>query len=138
MFRYLMLAGICVGILFATACRKQGSASPQAPGSTPEVSSQPAAPAAASSPTPPPAAPAPAPASGSALPQAQPGASENSKLNGPLTEAVSRFKDKHNRLPSSWQELIQTGFIKTLPTPPPGTRFAIDPISAMVVELPVK
>jgi hypothetical protein len=51
---------------------------------------------------------------------------------------VARFRDKHRRLPASWQELIQTGFLKAMPSPPRGMRFAIDPISAMVVELPAK
>jgi len=74
-----------------------------------------------------------APATG--LPQAKPGASENGTVNGGLTDAVYRFRDKHKRLPASLQELVQTGFLKALPTPPPGVRYAIDPISAMVVEV---
>jgi hypothetical protein len=69
------------------------------------------------------------------LPQSQPGASENAKLNAQLTDAVARFKEKRNRLPASWQELVQGGFINAVPQPPPGKRFAIDPISHMVLEL---
>lgn len=69
------------------------------------------------------------------LPQAKPGASESGALNGELTDAVARFRDRHKRLPASWQELVQTGFLKSLPQPPPGVRYAIDPVSAMVVEV---
>lgn len=72
------------------------------------------------------------------IPQAKPGSSEASPPNSELTDAVYRFRDKFKRLPASWQELVQAGFLKAVPTPPHGVRYAIDPISAMVVEVKVK
>lgn len=85
--------------------------------------------------TPPNATPPPAPSAATGIAQSKPGASENNPLNAELTNAVARFRDQHKRLPASWQELVQTGFLKALPIPPPGVRYALDPISAMVVEI---
>ena len=115
-----------------TACRRkttparESAVSPAAPAS-------PATPAADG--TAAPTAAAPAPAAATAIAQSKPGASESNPLNTELTNAVARFRDKHKRLPASWQELVQTGFLKAVPTPPRGLRYAIDPISAMVVEV---
>ncbi|PAW87046.1 MAG: hypothetical protein B9S33_06930 [Pedosphaera sp. Tous-C6FEB] len=117
----------------ATACKRQPAAGPADPAS-PETPASTAA-SASTLPTATAPSPAPAPTAATMLPQAKPGASESSPLNGELTNAVARFLDKHKRLPASWQELVQTGFLKALPQAPPGVRYAIDPISAMVVEI---
>ncbi len=124
-------------LLFATAllhsiagCKRNPAPNP--PPAPPEAPVS--APASAPTPGATPAAP-PAPTAATNLPQAKPGASESSPLNAELTDAVARFRDKHKRLPTHWQELLQAGFLKALPQPPPGVRYAIDPISAMVVEI---
>ncbi len=118
-----------------SACKRK-----QAPGPethvAPEAAANTPAPGADVTAAPAKATPASAPATGIA--QSKPGASENTPLNGELTDAVARFRDKHKRLPASWQELVQTGFLKALPQPPPGVRYAIDPVSAMVVEQKTK
>jgi hypothetical protein len=67
-----------------------------------------------------------------------PGAGEQSKINSPLTGAVARFYDKFRRLPRDWNELVTAGFIQAMPQPGSGTRFAVDPDTRIVVELPVK
>lgn len=67
-----------------------------------------------------------------------PGAGEQSKVNSPLTGAVARFNDKFRRLPRDWNELVTAGFIQAIPQPAAGHRFAVDPDTRIVVELPVK
>jgi hypothetical protein len=117
-------------LLTSAACKRKRTASPET--ETPSQATE-SAPAEAANPAP--NSPALASTPTSSLPQAKAGASESSPLNGELTDAVARFRDKHKRLPASWQELVQAGFLKALPQPPPGVRYAIDPISAMVVEI---
>ncbi len=117
-------------LLTSAACKRKRTASPET-----ETPSQATASAPAEAASPAPNSPALASTPTSSLPQAKAGASESSPLNGELTDAVARFRDKHKRLPASWQELVQAGFLKALPQPPPGVRYAIDPISAMVVEI---
>jgi hypothetical protein len=117
-------------LLTSAACKRKRTASPET-----ETPSQATASAPAEAASPAPNSPALASTPTSSLPQAKAGASESNPLNGELTDAVARFRDKHKRLPASWQELVQAGFLKALPQPPPGVRYAIDPISAMVVEI---
>jgi hypothetical protein len=131
MVRTSLLTVLCLGVLAAAGCRKRESPPPTPPAVPAEA---PAAPVGAPVNAPVPVQPSAA-APASTLPQSQPGASENAKLNAQLTDAVARFKEKRNRLPASWQELVQGGFINAVPQPPPGKRFAIDPISHMVLEL---
>lgn len=64
-----------------------------------------------------------------------PGAGEQSPINSPLTGAVARFHDKFSRFPRDWNELVTAGFIQSIPQPPAGKRFAIDPDTRIVVEL---
>ncbi len=64
------------------------------------------------------------------------GAGEQSPVNSPLTGAVARFHDKFQRFPRDWNELVTSGFIPSLPSPAAGKRFAIDPVTRIVVELP--
>lgn len=127
------LALLAAAALMTTgiSCKKKPASPPapteasEAPVNTPVPTT---APAVAAGPS------ASSPTSATGIAQAKPGASESGSLNAPLTGAVARFKDKHNRLPASWQELVQGGFIQAIPQPPPGKRFAIDPVSHMVVE----
>ncbi|PAW88996.1 MAG: hypothetical protein B9S33_04070 [Pedosphaera sp. Tous-C6FEB] len=65
-----------------------------------------------------------------------PGAGEQSPANSALTGAVARFHDKFRRFPRDWNELVTAGFIQSIPQPADGKRFAIDPDTRIVVELP--
>lgn len=136
MLRLLLSTLLTLGFLSSSACRKRSNPPTPPPAEAPANAPEPVT-------TPAPAAPAPAapnsapttlPA-GTALPQAQPGISETGTVNGPLSGAVARFMDKNKRLPANWQELVKGGFINTIPTPPPGKKFAVDPISYVVVEV---
>lgn len=128
--KHLLCLGVAALLTMQTGCQRKPAnvpATPVAAGADVNPPAVPAAPAGVVE-----LPPAVAPATN--LEQSKPGASESGNLNGPLTGAVARFKDKHMRLPVSWQELVQGGFIKAIPQPPPGKRFAIDPVSHMVVE----
>lgn len=125
---------LSLALLSTSACRERSHSSTPAPTeAAPGTTHSAAAPASAAAGGP--TAPPPAQPAATALPQAQPGSSETGIVNAPLTGAVGRFMDKHKRPPANWQELVQGGFIKTIPSPPPGKKFAIDPISYFVVEV---
>lgn len=64
------------------------------------------------------------------------GAGEQSPINSPLTGAMARFHDKFRRFPNDWNELVTSGFIASIPEPPAGKRFAVDPVTRIVVVLP--
>ncbi len=76
-----------------------------------------------------------APQAATTIPMSFPGAGEQSKINSPLTGAVARFHDKFRRFPRDWNELVTAGFIQSIPQPPAGKKFAIDPDTRIVVEL---
>lgn len=44
----------------------------------------------------------------------------------PLTEALHRYLEANGRMPQDFNQLVVTKFIKQVPTPPPGKKFAID------------
>ena len=122
---------LSVGMLCGAGCRKKptSAAEPPPTPAEPAVELKPATGA--------PLAPTgSAPTQATTLPMAFPGAGEQSPVNSPLTGAVARFHDKFRRFPRDWNELVTTGFIQTIPQPPAGKRFAIDPDTRIVVELP--
>lgn len=45
-----------------------------------------------------------------------------------LTQAVRRYSAEKRRVPSSLNEVVAAGYVKMLPPPPPGMRYAIHPI----------
>lgn len=137
MLRPFLATLLALTLLSHSACRKRTNPPTPPPAEAPAIATEPAAgpaPTAPAAPAAPNAAPTTLPP-GTALAQAQPGSSETGTVNGPLSGAVARFMDKHKRLPANWQELVQTGFIKSIPTPPPGKKFAVDPVSYVVVEV---
>lgn len=44
-----------------------------------------------------------------------------------LNEAVKAFLEDGGRLPRNWTELLESGRITVIPTPPPGKRYYLDP-----------
>ncbi|NGO38982.1 hypothetical protein G4L39_06175 [Limisphaera ngatamarikiensis] len=44
-----------------------------------------------------------------------------------LTQAVRRYSAERRRVPGGLDEVVAAGYIKTLPPPPPGMRYTIDP-----------
>ena len=50
-----------------------------------------------------------------------------------LTQALRRYSAEKRRLPSSLNEVVAAGYLKVLPPPPPGMRYAINPARVEVV-----
>ena len=65
-----------------------------------------------------------------ALPDRLPDAPNDSSLRLPihqeLTGAVHLYRTDHGKLPPDLETLVKEKYLKTLPTPPPGKRFAVD------------
>lgn len=102
---------LCCGLVF-TACRKKREVAPDAPTTpTPEAASQPTV-------VPTPSAPAPG-----TPPVAE--RIDNRHFNQ-LSEALLKFRRDKNRGPANWQELITTGYLKQMPSAPPGKRYVFD------------
>lgn len=120
--------------LVANGCRRRSTANgiPQTPIATDTSVEQPAAIAPAAKPNIPP----PVPGSekiADKLPTAPPNASKTSPIDQPLTEALHRFFEANNRMPSDFDELVRAKFIPALPPPPAGKRYAIDRPNMQVV-----
>lgn len=43
-----------------------------------------------------------------------------------MTEALLKFNRDKKRAPTDWQELVTTGYLKQIPTAPPGKRYVFD------------
>ena len=74
---------------------------------------------------------APTPSAASeALPDRLPNAPDDASLRMPihqeLTGAVHLYRTDHGKLPPDFETLVREKYIKTMPTPPPGKRFAVD------------
>ncbi len=120
--------------LVSNGCRRRSPASgiPEAPTAT----DAPAAPLTDKAPTSSPNIPPPVPGAeriAEKLPTAPANASKTSPVDKPLTEALHRFFEANNRMPSDFNELVRAKFIPALPTPPAGKRYAIDRANMQVV-----
>lgn len=81
--------------------------------------------------TPVPAASAVTP-KGMAVPAADPGA-DLAPVLAELTQSVRKFSFEKQRRPTSLEELVQTGYLSSVPQLSDGRRFSIDPKSMQVV-----
>lgn len=74
-------------------------------------------------------APQPSAASES-LPDRLPTAANDSSLRLPihqeLTDAVHLYNTDHRKLPPDFETLVKEKYLKAMPNPPPGKRFALD------------
>lgn len=65
-----------------------------------------------------------------ALPDRLPEAPNDSSLRLPihqeLTGAVHLYRTDHGKLPPDFETLVKEKYLKTMPKPPPGKRFALD------------
>lgn len=83
---------------------------------------------------PPPPPGAPVPPAAQAPPKTSthvevPGATDENGVDvglNKLNEALRRFVNDTERLPTGLEELVKSGVIQRIPTPPPGKRYAID------------
>lgn len=126
----LLLLVVC---LMSVGCRRRSKAS-----GIPEAPAQSEAPVAESTPAPRPAANTPPPVPGTEpitdkIPTAAPNASKTSPVDRGLTEALHRFFEANNRMPTDFSELVRAKFIPAMPNPPAGKKFAIDRANMQVV-----
>lgn len=111
---------LCLCLLLGTACRKSRNAATNAPDApSPAVASQPKTPTSGANP----AAAAGSPATAAVA------ASINAQHFSQLSQALLTFRRDKQRAPKDWQELIATGYLKQMPTPPAGKRYIFNPAS---------
>ncbi|MBI3875468.1 MAG: hypothetical protein HY300_05825 [Verrucomicrobia bacterium] len=118
--RLVLFPQFAVVLLTLAACHKSPTPATQAP---PLV--------------PPPVQASPTPSPATAMPLAPPpsaGAPGEKDLTlEDMSYAVQAWFTSRGATPKNLQELVKAGFIKKLPTPPPGQEFAIDPKTLRVV-----
>lgn len=127
----LLLAGVALTTI--TACSKPDASSPTEPapaGNGPAQATGSAADGAGAET--PAAAASPAVVNAPVATVAE-GSGESSERQEILSEAMARFHDKYKRLPRNFGELVTAGFIKSIPPPPPGKRYGVDPLTFQVV-----
>ena len=56
-----------------------------------------------------------------------------SMVLGQLTQGLRKYSFEHRRVPGSFNELVAAGNLGTIPAPPPGKKFAVDPKAMQVV-----
>ena len=127
---------VMVGLLVLQGCRRKlpaESATPsteEVPASTPK-SSEVAKPASGS--------PSVKPAAEQAAQDRLPTAPNDSSLRFPiqqeLTGAIHLYSMDHQKMPADFETLVKGKYIKAMPKPPPGKRFALDRNRMQVVIL---
>jgi hypothetical protein len=60
------------------------------------------------------------------IPTAPPNSSKSHPVDRPLTEALQRYNEANGKMPANFSVLIAQKYLKAMPTPPPGKRFALD------------
>ena len=65
-----------------------------------------------------------------------PNAPAGAMIHMPLTVAATQYSGESGRFPASLEELVRAGVIDTVPEPPAGMRFFLDPTSMQVLVVP--
>ena len=60
------------------------------------------------------------------LPTAPPNSSIRLPIHQELTGAVHLYQTDHQKLPPDFETLVKEKYLKAMPKPPPGKRFAVD------------
>lgn len=60
------------------------------------------------------------------IPTAPPNSSKTNPVDRRLTEALQRYNEAKGKMPDTFQVLVTEKYLKALPTPPAGKRYAID------------
>jgi hypothetical protein len=135
-FENLMLAVILAGTVVGCGDAEDKKT---APATTPVAPAAPAsvgepAPAAVTAP-PPPSGQVTAPPSGAAAGTAPAAVAEVPSKDAleAVTHAVQSFFIQKERAPKNLEELISAGFLRKLPTPPPGKKYVYDPERANII-----
>lgn len=140
-YRYLIVS-LSSALLLALVLVLSGCGGEEAPGPAPAPSTPTAAPSLntlnAGAPAP---APVEAPAAATAAsevstPINQPGEKDEDGMDmglKALNEALKEYRNNNESSPSSLEELVSKRFIRALPTPPPGRKYALDKQSGLAV-----
>ncbi len=125
----------CMAMLLATfGCRRSAAPpTPDEPATESPASGEPV-------PAPPPSAnrtarPVAAPTDKDQLPTAPADASLRLPIEQHLTGAIHLYLNDHQKLPTDFATLVREKYLKALPKPPPGKRFALDRNRMQVVIL---
>lgn len=118
--------GLCLTLLvFLPGCRRKSPSTPVAPAETP-VAPAPAAPATPVAPGAGRPAAKPPEAPVDQLPTAPNDASLRFPVHKELTGAIHLYNTDYRKLPASFEVLVKEKYLKAMPAPPPGKRFALD------------
>ncbi|NBV23116.1 MAG: hypothetical protein EBS05_14510 [Proteobacteria bacterium] len=60
------------------------------------------------------------------IPSAPPNSSKTNPVDRTLTEALQRYNEANGKMPADFSVLVAQKYLKSMPTPPPGKRFALD------------
>ena len=117
--RALLLAGLALAL---TGCGKEAAKPSADAGRNDRASETQTAPA---------ITPAPAAAPQTAVTPATP--TDPAALLDSLTQALRRYGAEKQKVPASLNDLVAAGYLQSLPQPPTGKKFAIDPKRMAVI-----
>jgi hypothetical protein len=118
----LLVVLLCGGGLVASGCRKRKTTEPAEPPPPVDSSSRLSAPQTGSAPQPGQTQGQPS----DRLPTAPNDSSLRLPVHRELTDAVHLYEMDHQKLPLDFETLVKAKYLKAMPQPPPGKRFAFD------------
>lgn len=131
--RLVVAAGLAVTLSTSACRRKRDPDAAPAPSPSATPATAPAAGKPAATPNTPAAKP-PEPVPDS-LPTAPPDSSLRFPVNKELTGAIHLYLTDYQKMPADFETLVKGKYLKALPKPPPGKRFALDRNRMQVVVL---
>jgi len=60
------------------------------------------------------------------IPTAPPNSSKSYPVDRALTEALQRYNEANGKMPADFSVLVTQKYLKAMPSPPAGKRFALD------------
>ena len=137
MLRLIVVSALVV-IVSTSACRKKSVPPVPSAEPTPGATPQPAAPSSGGVPVVQPPPPTQSPGLEKVedrLPTAPPDSSKSNPVDQKLTEALHLYLESKGKLPPDFNALVTAKFLKQVPTPPAGKRYAVDRRNLQVVLL---
>lgn len=124
---------LLLAVSLTSACRKKNATAPAPVSAAPEQAVEPATTAApkatTAAATPTPSQPVGAPGVDRVedrLPTAPPNSSKTNPVDRTLTEALQRYNEANGKMPADFSVLVTSKYLKALPIPPAGKRYALD------------
>lgn len=134
MIRLLCLLTVAAALTLTSGCRRKRPDNPVASPPEPETPAPAVAPAAPTATVPPPPTstvtrPVSAPGVdvvADRIPTAPPNSSKSHPVDRALTEALQRYNEANGKMPADFSVLVTQKYLKAMPSPPAGKRFALD------------